>query len=89
MGIDDYFAIWDEDDELTSESFDYLSIAREKEKYLEVPGNLEKFLNLPTSSEADKIKNAYEWATNVDNSSIPKEFEVVHEHILKNLGIAT
>jgi len=89
MGIDDYFAIWDEDDELTDVSLDYLSKAREKEKYFEVPGNLEKFLSLPTSSEADKIKNAYEWAKQVDESSIPEEFEVIHEHIISSLGIAT
>ncbi len=74
VGIQDYFAIWDEDNqEEYSPRKDWLSETKNDDKGIEIPGNLEKFLGLPESEDAKKVKNAYEWATN-ENNEIPDLF---------------
>lgn len=74
VGIQDYFAIWDQDiKEEYKPRKDWLKETKDKEKGIEIPGNLEKFLKLPEGDEASKVKNAYEWAIN-QNKKIPDLF---------------
>jgi len=74
VGIQDYFAIWDQDsEEEYNPRKDWLDETRNNGKGIEIPGNLEKFLKLPQGNEANKVKNAYEWAIDQDNK-IPELF---------------
>lgn len=73
VGIQDYFAIWDQDsEEEYKPKKDWFPEIKNK-KGIEIPGNLEKFLGLPEGKDAKKVKNAYEWAINEDNE-IPDLF---------------
>lgn len=94
LGLSEYFAIWDEDDEKNNPTKDDLKLLPQAEsdgKGLEIPGNLEKFLRgkFPEASypqyqftEDNKIQNAYEWAIKVDLTEIPTEFEIVQNFLL-------
>ena len=59
IGLTNYFAIWDEDDEL--DTIEYLEHALEINKGFVMKPNLEKYLKI-LGSEKKKIQNAYEWA---------------------------
>lgn len=81
IGLNDFFAVWDEDpeDETYKPAKDHLPDILE-EKGLQITGNLEKFLGLPSSKDAKKVQNAHEWA--LDSSKlIPEEFEKVKEFL--------
>jgi len=41
---------------------------------VEIKENLEKFLKLPSGDDAEKVKNAFEWASNIEKDKIPQEF---------------
>ena len=82
IGFEDYFAVWDKDGDL--ENTELLDEARQNGKGLEIDPNLESILRLPEGDNAEKIKNAYEWATNTV-SQIPTDFEIV-ENFLKQNG---
>lgn len=74
VGIQNYFAIWDQDsEEEYNPRKDLLEETRNNGKGIEIPNNLEKFLKLPQGNEANKVKNAYEWAIN-ENNKIPDLF---------------
>jgi len=83
VGIQDYFAIWDQDsEEEYNPRKDWLEETRNNGKGIEIPENLEKFLKLPEGKDADKVKNAYEWAINQDNK-IPELFLEVIKNFLE------
>jgi len=82
IGFEDYFAIWDKDDEL--EHTTLLDEAKQNGKGLELDPNLESVLDLPGGDNAEKVKNAYEWATN-GTIQIPANFGEV-ENFLKQNG---
>lgn len=81
IGLGDYFAIWDKDSDSYSPKKDYLQDTLSKKKGIEIAGNLEKFLGLSEGEDAEKVKNAYEWAINVQVDKIPTEFQAVKEFI--------
>lgn len=73
VGIQDYFAIWDQDSaEEYNPRKDWLTEIKSS-KGIEIPKNLEKFLKLPEGKDADKVKNAYKWAIDEKNE-IPELF---------------
>ncbi|MEJ5305729.1 MAG: AAA family ATPase [Ignavibacteria bacterium] len=83
VGIQDYFAIWDQDNkEDYNPKKDWLSETMNSDKGIEIPGNLEQFLGLPEGKGAEKVKNAYEWAINEVNE-IPDLFLKVKEFLEK------
>lgn len=74
VGIQYYFAIWDQDNEEEYNSRkDWLSETKNDGKGIEIKGNLEKFLGLPEGNSANKVKNAYWWALDEKNK-IPELF---------------
>jgi len=81
IGIQNYFAVWDQD---TEEEYnprkDWLNEAKTTGKGIEIPGNLEKFLKLPEGGNANKVRNAYEWAIN-GNNKIPQLFLKVKQFL--------
>ena len=79
IGFDDYFAVWDKDESLDNTAL--LDEAKRNSKGLELDPNLESVLKLPDGENAEKVKNAYEWAMNKD-SKIPKSFVAI-ENFLK------
>lgn len=86
VGIQDCFAVWDQDsDEEYSPRKDWLAKIKDI-KGIEIPGNLEKFLDLPEEKDADKVKNAYEWANN-KNNKIPELFLRIKNFLGIFLGI--
>lgn len=74
IGFNEYFAIWDKDQDL--EKPDLLNETKEAEKGLELNPNLEGFLKITRGDNASKIKNAHEWALD-ETKIIPTEFESV------------
>lgn len=82
IGLKDYFAIWDTDnyDHYNPEK-DFFPETLQDGKGLEIKGNLENFLGLPTGDDVEKVKNAFEWATNVEENKIPNEFLEVKKFI--------
>lgn len=73
VGLGDYFAIWDEDGETETQM---LNKARSEGRGLSIVPNLERFLGLPDGNDADKVKNAHQWAID-RNNAVPKEFDMV------------
>ncbi|MGB3480525.1 MAG: AAA family ATPase [bacterium] len=81
VGIQDYFAIWDQDNEEEySPRKDWLSETKDDDKGIGIPGNLEKFLGLPEGNNAKKVKNAYKWALDEKNK-IPELFLKVKKYL--------
>jgi len=78
IGFDDYFAVWDKDESLNNTNL--LDEAKNNSKGLELDPNLESVLGLPDGDNAEKVKNAYEWAINKDNK-IPKSFESIKKFL--------
>lgn len=83
IGFEDYFAIWDKDEDLENENF--LNQAETDNKGLCLDPNLESFLGLPESKNAEKVKNAHNWAMAIEIDEIPIEFERV-KNFLSNLS---
>lgn len=81
IGLDDYFAVWDSDDDNYKPDKDLLKETLQNNKGLEITGNLEKFLKLPSGKDTDKVKKAYEWAMSVKTEDIPQEFIKLKEFI--------
>ncbi|MFQ5493488.1 MAG: ATP-dependent endonuclease [Candidatus Dojkabacteria bacterium] len=73
LGITEFFAVWDQDDD-KEDAFDQLKFALEEGSGLEIPENLETFLNLSANNK-NKVQKAYEWATTTDQ--IPAEFDII------------
>lgn len=84
IGLQDFFAVWDEDDNTFSPEINYLPDALKNGHGLEVPGNLEKFLGLPTSNDSDKVENAFKWASSTSISDIPDPFSQIKKFIGEN-----
>ncbi|RKS42527.1 putative ATP-dependent endonuclease of OLD family [Gillisia mitskevichiae] len=86
LGMNNYFSIWDSDDEL-EDKYKVLSNLIKNSRGLELSPNLESFLNEKSGTEKlnpnskDKIKPAYNYALSIEKESIPKEFEVIKEFI--------
>lgn len=78
IGFDDYFAVWDKDESLDNTNL--LEEAKNNSKGLELDSNLESVLGLPDGDNAEKVKNAYEWAINKD-SKIPKSFVSIEKFL--------
>lgn len=83
VGIEDYFAIWDQDDKgKYTPRKDWLIETKNVGKGIEIQGNLEKFLKLPEGENTNKIKNAYEWAIDEKNE-IPELFLKVKQFLME------
>lgn len=78
IGFNDYFAVWDKDKSLDNTNL--LDEAKSNSKGLELNPNLESVLKLPDGDNAEKVKNAYEWAMNND-SKIPESFEAIEKFL--------
>jgi len=79
MGLQNFFAIWDQDNKKDyAPKKDWLNNLNNNG--FEISGNLEKFLGLSEAKNAQKVKNAYEWAIN-KNNKIPAEFEAVKDFL--------
>lgn len=81
IGLEDYFAIWDSDNNNYKPDNNLLPNTIRDKKGLEVPGDLESFLGLPTGEDTEKVKNAFNWARDVKTDTIPKEFIKLKEFI--------
>jgi len=83
IGLEDYFAVWDEDpeDESYKPEKDFLPEAMSSDKGLEITGNLESFLGLSSSNNSEKVKNAHKWAVEVNKDDIPKEFQELKDFL--------
>lgn len=71
IGLNDYYAIWDKDGDIDNNKL--LSDALSANKGLELSPNLEGVLKLSNKVGENKVKNAYDWASNESNE-IPKLF---------------
>lgn len=78
IGLNDYFAIWDKDESVNNATL--LNKAKNNGKGIELNQNLENALGLPDGDNAEKVKNAYDWASNKTNE-IPKSFQVVEKFL--------
>ncbi len=78
IGLEDYFAVWDKDEDL--EMPDLLNEAGSNGKGLELDPNLEGFLNLPRGNDREKVRNAYEWAFD-ESKTIPAQFDIIKEFL--------
>jgi predicted ATP-dependent endonuclease of OLD family len=76
VGISEFYAIWDKDDD-GLDCNNVLTNAIESSHGLEFTPNLEQVLGLPTGKGASKIKNAFDWATNIAPEDIPEIFNSV------------
>ena len=83
VGIDDYFAVWDEDpdDDSYKPDLDLLSQTIKINKGIEITNNLEVFLGLSRSKDSEKVKNAFKWAVGVELDQVPKEFKKVKDFL--------
>lgn len=82
IGLNNYFAIWDQDPgEEYKPKVDLLSDLTKTSRGLEIKENLEKYLGLPSSDEASKIKNAYEWAKTIEEAKIPTDFNIINDFL--------
>ena len=75
IGFENYFAIWDKDEDLDNENF--LNQAKTNNKGICLDPNLENFLGLSERKNAEKVKNAHSWALGVEIEKIPTEFESI------------
>ncbi len=78
IGFEDYFAVWDNDGDLDNTSL--LESALSDSKGCEIYPNLENILRLPEGDNADKVKNAFEWAMD-ENNQIPVNFKAIEEFL--------
>lgn len=74
IGFDNYFAVWDKDEDL--ENTGLLDEAKNNSKGIELDPNLESVLKITDGDNAEKVKNAYEWAMN-SNNNVPEVFDKV------------
>ena len=74
IGLEEYFAVWDKDQDLDNPTL--LNDAKTNRKGLELDPNLEGFLGLSLGNDVNKVKNAHEWALD-DGKTIPSEFDVI------------
>lgn len=82
IGLEDYFAVWDGDtDSKYAPEKDFFPETLNKAKGLEIKENLEMFLKLPIGDDAEKVKNAFEWAMKIEDNNIPTEFLVVKKFV--------
>jgi len=81
IGLEEYFAIWDSDDDDYNPDKDLLAETIKNNKGIEIPNNLETFLKLPTNNKTDKVKNANNWAINIEQDKIPNDFLKVKQFI--------
>jgi len=79
IGFKNYFAIWDKDKKIDNN--DILDDAKSNDKGFQIDPNLEKFLGLPEGEDALKVKNAYNWAKDIKEQDIPKEFNPIKEFL--------
>ncbi|UPA22899.1 AAA family ATPase [Candidatus Peribacteria bacterium] len=88
LGIEDFFAMWDEDDdgEQAVDSHGNLAYALTSGHGLQIEGNLEIFLKskFPASNfrSKHKVEDAYTWASSVSVEQIPTEFEDIKNFLL-------
>jgi hypothetical protein len=79
-------AVWDEDEDI-NDTKGYLEKILASGHGLELSPNLEVFLNSKNPGwnlnpkSAEKIKQAYEWATGVEPIKIPHEFDCVKQFL--------
>jgi len=87
IGLEDYFAVWDEDpeDESYQPDKDFLPDVLTNNKGLEITGNLESFLDLSRSNDSEKVRNAHKWAFNVSIDEIPMEFQQLKDFLFTEI----
>lgn len=78
IGLDEYFAVWDKDNDINNNNL--LDEAKRNNKGIELDPNLEVLLSLPSGNEANKVKNAYEWANDINNE-IPGMFDLIKQFL--------
>ena len=81
IGFEDYFAVWDKDEDLDNPGL--LDTAKTDGKGLEISPNLEGFLGLAQGDDVAKVRNAHKWASD-DTKEIPEEFKVVKDFLVPN-----
>lgn len=84
LGIKEYFAVWDEDDDV-KDRHGHLKKCLEERKGIEVSGNLEAFLSQRFQKfkfvENRKVECAYNWAHGVNVADVPAEFKPVFDFV--------
>jgi putative ATP-dependent endonuclease of OLD family len=84
IGIENLFAIWDEDEDV--ENTGLLDEALSNNKGFSIEPNLESFLGLPDGDGAGKVKNAYNWASGVEPDAIPDGFNTVKNFCMEDVN---
>lgn len=88
LGIEDYFAMWDADDdgEAAIDSHGNLQHTLASGHGTQIEGNLEKFLKAKfpacTFRSKHKVEDAYSWASSVSIQDIPTEFNDVKNFLM-------
>ncbi|PIZ64710.1 hypothetical protein CO051_06010 [Candidatus Roizmanbacteria bacterium CG_4_9_14_0_2_um_filter_39_13] len=87
IGLETYFAVWDEDPEDKSykPEKDFLPNVLSNGTGLEVAVNLESFLGLSSSNDSGKVKNAHKWALDVKFDEIPDEFQKLKDFLSEEI----
>jgi len=81
IGLDDYFAVWDKDQDLDKPEL--LNNANTEGKGLGIDPNLEGFLGLAQGDDVNKVKNAHDWASD-ETKTIPLEFDTIKNFLENN-----
>jgi len=71
VGIEDYFAIWDTDNEVDDRR-GILSATLDAKKGLAFEPNMERALSISVGADAKKVKNAYEWVIGITTAQVPE-----------------
>jgi len=80
IGYEDYFAVWDKDQDLDKPKL--LNTTKIGGKGLEIDPNLEGFIGLPQGDDIDKVKNAHQWASD-ETKTIPTAFESIKNFLVQ------
>lgn len=84
LGLSNYFGVWDRDTDEDYKDTNNIILDMISQKCgLELVPDLEKFVGIPSGHNSKKIKNAYEWAKDIELDKIPKEFEIVKNFLIK------
>jgi len=70
VGLEDYFAVWDTDNEVDDRR-NIFSTTLHAKKGLAFNPNMEREFSIPSGEDAKKIKNAYEWVIAIEERQIP------------------
>lgn len=86
VGINDYFAVWDTDNEVDDRR-NILSATLDAKKGIAFDPNMETALSIPAGADAKKIKNAYEWVVNIETEQVPETLDSLRLFLDPNFTI--